>query len=451
MGRFLGILAAISALWVVAAFAAFAWRPPIAPVARPAAKDFSAAQIERGAALAALGACWSCHTANGGAAFAGGLAIATPFGTIYSTNITPDEVTGIGRWSEAAFRRALREGVDRDGGQLYPAFPYDHFTLLTDEDIGALYAFLMTRPAIAATAPANTLKFPVNIRLVVAGWKLLFLRAGPYTPDPGKSDALNRGAYLVEGIAHCGACHTPRNAFGAEQYTDAFGGGDVEGWTAYALDGKSPAPIPWSTGALLAYLRNGWEARHGVAAGPMAPVMADLAAASDADIEAIADYLTTVRGPVSPDRERQADALVMRARDKPAQAVASPQGAGALIYQSACAACHDSGRPLPYGGINLGFASGPSGPDARDVANVVLWGLPAASGERAPIMPGFADVMSDRQLAALLIYMRTRFSDQPPWASIDQDIRAARSNRPVVWSAPGRNPAVPAVKHEARR
>src|ERR1700757_304886 len=182
------LLAIVIAIVIVGgAAAALAWRPAIDPVRRPAVGNFDAALVKRGGELAAIGNCATCHTVPGGRAFAGGLAVPTPFGTIYSTNITPDERTGIGSWSEEAFRRALWEGVDRAGRHLYPAFPYDHFTLLDERDVRALYAFLMTRAPVTATAPANQLPFPLNVRPLLAGWKLLFLRTGRYQPDPNQS------------------------------------------------------------------------------------------------------------------------------------------------------------------------------------------------------------------------------------------------------------------------
>ena len=170
-----------------------------------------------GARLAAIGNCNVCHTAPGGAPFAGGLALPTPFGTIQSTNITPDPATGIGRWSETAFVRAMREGVDREGRHLYPAFPYDHFTRVTDQDNRALYAYLMTRRPIQASPPPNDLRFPFDQRILLAGWKMLYLRQGPLAIETDRSPEWNRGRYLVEGLGHCGACHTPRDGLGAEQ------------------------------------------------------------------------------------------------------------------------------------------------------------------------------------------------------------------------------------------
>src|SRR3954469_2151993 len=238
-------LASVIALIVLAAaVAAFAviWRPAIAAIDPPAPQSFDTALVKRGRALAATGNCSDCHTVHGGKAFAGGFPVPTPFGTIYSSNITPDPQTGIGRWPEAAFRRAMRSGVDRDGRHLYPTFPYDHFINVTDEDDRALYAYLMTRQAVHAPARRNELLFPYNQRFLIAGWKLLFLHQGEWEPDPGRSPEYNRGGYLVEGLAHCGACHTPRNALGAERKNAQFSGGEADNWVAYAINARSPSP-----------------------------------------------------------------------------------------------------------------------------------------------------------------------------------------------------------------
>src|ERR1700722_4510884 len=199
-----GVVTALLIGGVVAAFAV-AWRPAISAIEPPAPQSFDTTLVKRGRELASLGNCNDCHTVRSGKAFAGGLPVPTPFGTIYSSNITPDAQTGIGRWSEEAFRRAMRSGVNRDGQHLYPTFPYDHFTNVSDEDDAALYAFLMTRPPVHAPARANQLSFPLDQRFVIAGWKLLFLPRPRYHPDSTKSVEWNRGAYLVEGLAHCGS------------------------------------------------------------------------------------------------------------------------------------------------------------------------------------------------------------------------------------------------------
>ncbi|HEY4985740.1 MAG TPA: cytochrome c, partial [Bradyrhizobium sp.] len=245
-----GLFAAL----VVAGVAALAivWRPRIAAVDPPSPETFDQALVKRGRDLVAIGNCSTCHTRRGAKDFAGDLPIPTPFGTIYSSNITPDAETGIGRWSEAAFRRAMRSGVDREGRHLYPTFPYDHFTHVSDEDDRALYAYLMTRQPVRAQTRDNQLPFPLDRRVTIAGWKLLFLRSAAFESDPTKSAEWNRGAYLVEGLAHCGACHTPRNVLGAERASARFAGGEADNWNAYAINAQSPAPVPWDGEALFA-------------------------------------------------------------------------------------------------------------------------------------------------------------------------------------------------------
>lgn len=413
-----------------ASFFAFAWRSAIDPISPPAAASFDNALVVKGASLAAIGDCGVCHTSKGGEVLAGGLPLPTPFGTIYSTNITPDPDSGIGRWSEAAFTRAMREGVDRDGRHLYPAFPYDHFTKVSDDDNRALYAYLMTRKPVHAEAPANELPFPINIRMVVAAWNLLFLRAGPYRPDTEHTAEWNRGAYLVEGLGHCGACHTPRNIFGAEKTHQVFAGGEAEGWTAYALNAASPAPIPWTADNLAHYLGNGWEAHHGVARGPMAPVAANLASVSKDDSKAIATYLASVLGDptyqktatdkpsASTPNDQKPPVIVQAAGGQTTPASFNPADNGAAIYATACSSCHEAGRPVPYGGLHMGLSSAMNGPTPLNPINVILFGLPAAAGERGPIMPGFAGALTDQQVAQLLTYMRSQFSDRPKWEGI---------------------------------
>src|SRR6201991_3211447 len=352
----------------LAAGVALTWGPAIAAIDPPAPQTFDTALVKRGRELAAIGNCSDCHTVRDGGSFAGGLPVPTPFGTIYSSNITPDAETGIGRWSEAAFRRAMRSGVNRDGQHLYPTFPYDHFTNVTDEDDQALYAYLMTRPAVRAPAPANQLSFPFDQRFVVAGWKLLFLRRGTYQQDTTQSAEWNRGAYLVEGLAHCGACHTPRNALGAERAGASFAGGDVDNWNAYAINARSPSPVPWDTAALFSYLRQGYHPDHGVARGPMAEVVSNLSDVPESDVHAIATYMAGVFGAPTPDAKRRGDDVLAQAQaSQTPQASQIPQApqasqvaqasSGASLYSAACASCHGSDRGPPYGGIHLALSS----------------------------------------------------------------------------------------------
>jgi mono/diheme cytochrome c family protein len=429
----------LAALLVGGAVAAFAitWRPAISAIDPPAPQSFDVDLVKRGRELAAVGNCSDCHTVRGGRNFAGGLPVPTPFGTIFSSNITPDAQTGIGRWSEAAFRRAMRSGVDRDGQHLYPTFPYDHFTNVSDDDDRALYAYLMTREAVHAPARENQLSFPLDQRFVIAGWKLLFLRRGTYQPDATQSAEWNRGAYLVEGLAHCGACHTPRNALGAERLSAQFSGGDVDNWNAYAINAQSPAPVPWDGEALFAYLRNGWHPDHGVARGPMAEVVSNLSSVRESDVRAIALYMAGVFGPPPVDRKRQSEAVLAQVKSSAAQA-STVNAAGAAIYAAACATCHETGRALPYGGVNLGLSTAISSPDARNAANIVLSGVRPVEGERSPIMPGFATAMNDGQIAALLSYLRARFSNQAAWTGVEKTVEDARHTQTVfLQTSPG--------------
>jgi mono/diheme cytochrome c family protein len=445
--RIIGSLIAVVVMAAAVAGFAIAWRPAIAAIEPAAPQSFDAALVKRGRELAAIGNCSDCHTLRGGKAFAGGLPVSTPFGTIYSSNITPDAETGIGRWPEAAFRRAMRDGVDRDGRHLYPTFPYDHFTNVSDEDDKALYAYLMTRQPVRAAARENQLPFPLDQRVVIAGWKLLFLRHGTYAPDGTQSAEWNRGAYLVEGLAHCGACHTPRNALGAERASAAFAGGDVDNWHAYAINAQSPSPVPWNADALFAYLRDGWHPDHGVARGPMAQVVGNLSSVPQSDVRAIASYMAGVFGTPAPERKRRGEEVLARVKSPPAQ-TAGTNTDGASIYAAACATCHETNRPLPYGGVNLGLSTAISSPDARNTANIVVSGVRAIEGERSPIMPGFAASMTDGQIAALLNFLRARFSNQPAWTGVEKIVADARQTVFLQTSPGPRNAPADATQRD---
>lgn len=422
------------------AFIALAWRPEIEPV--KTAQTFDPGLVRKGAELAAVGNCIACHTTPGSKAFAGGLALPTPFGTIYSTNITPDIETGVGAWSEAAFMRAMREGVDRQGRHLYPAFPYDHFTQVTDADNHALYAFLMTRAPVKATTPANDLVFPLGFRPVLAMWKLLFLDEGPFRPDPTQGEEWNRGTYLAEGLGHCGACHTPRNDFGAIDKGRQFAGGEAEGWVAYAINKDSPAPIPWDKEALAFYLRHGWHELHGVSRGPMAEVTGNLADLPDSDIQAIASYVTSRLGEPTPARKAAVERLRTEIASKPGAvrvetAALDPNAMpGEAIYRSACASCHESGRPPPFGGLDFRLSTAVNASNPQNIINVTLFGLPPADGEASAVMPGFAATLGDQHIADLLAYMRKRFSGGAEWPGVAEMARKTRTGEYKVVIKP---------------
>ncbi|WP_207462848.1 cytochrome c [Azospirillum sp. SYSU D00513] len=430
-----------------AGFHLFAWRSEIAPVTPAEATSFDVGTVRKGASLAAIGNCSSCHTTPGGESFAGGLPIRTPFGTIYSTNITPDEETGIGRWSEAAFIRAMREGVDRQGRHLYPAFPYDHFTLVTDEDNRAIYAYLMTRRPVRARPPENELPFPLNVRTILAGWKLLFFEEGVFQPDPSRGDAWNRGAYLAEGLGHCGACHTPRNQLGARRTDRHWAGGQSQGWTAYPINAESPAPVPWDQSALTFYLRHGWHEAHGVSRGPMAEVTNNLGTVPHEEVATIAAYTAEVMGTPSPQRQDRAKELLAasptgRGVGPSGDTQAVPSGAegdgapGGRIYASACASCHDSGRPLPFGGLPFSLSTAVNAANPQNIINVTLFGLPPANGQASAVMPAYGGVLSDEQMVALLDHLRARYTDKPAWEGLMELVRNTRSGAHYVTVMP---------------
>ena len=401
-------------------------RPAIAPIQRPDPSVYSATTIEHGRRLAALGACAVCHTAPGGTAYAGGLALETPFGTVVTTNITPDPETGIGAWSYPAFERAMREGVHRNGSHLYPAFPYPSFTKTNDADLQALYAFLMSGPAINQANPETRLAFPFNIRPLMAAWNLLFNRPGVVEPDQARSDLWNRGRYLVDGLGHCGACHTSRNALGAERGDASYlGGGVAEGWDAPALTRLSPAPLPWSEDELFVYLRTGSSHRHGAAAGPMAPVVEELTVLPEADIRAMAVYLASFSDPL-PLTETEARAARIVAST--ASEVHPATNRAARLYEGACASCHEVGR----GAVTvsdaqpLGLSTKLSIQRPDNFVRVVLDGIAGSSHGRA--MPAFRDVLDDRQIADLVGYARQRFApEKSSWKGVDETVARLRS------------------------
>ena len=411
---------------IAAAIAVFVWRPAIAPITTRS--EFDPALVVKGAQLAAIGDCAICHLGKNGQAYAGGNPLQTPFGQVYASNITPDEQTGIGGWSEAAFRRAMQTGVDRAGGFLYPAFPYNHYTHVTDADTAALYAFLMTRQPVTAKTPKTHLPFPLDIRPLMAGWNLIFLDRGALQPDPSKDAAWNRGHYLVEGLGHCQACHSPHNALGAEETDHAFSGGLADGWQGPGLTAAtSPAAIAWTEDAVYGYLRHGIDDRHAAAAGPMGSVSHDLGGVAEADVRAMAAYVASMTGPPDPARERQVMAWAAAAQAPPAGLAGSE---GAQIFAGACAGCHGAGAPMMLAGRpSLALGSSVTAPTARNATQTILYGLQPQVGERGPWMPGFADALTDAQVASVLTYLRARFADRPAWTDLQQGVHQIREDK----------------------
>jgi len=410
------ILWGIVALVVFAAvgFAALAWKPEIAAIARPEPGSFDKAQVERGRVLANYGDCTACHTRPDGPPFAGNFPLKTPFGTIYTSNITPDPETGIGTWSKEAFRRSMKEGVGRKGDHLYPAFPYDQFTKVKDADIDAIYAYLMTAVApVRESTRGNDFKFPYNIRATLAVWKALFLDKAPVKPDPSQSAEWNEGAYLVESLGHCAACHSPRNAMGART-TPAYGGGSAEGWYAPPLNKDNLSQQPWSKVELVVYLMDGWHPRHGMAAGPMTPVVDALHKQNEIDVFAIAAYVGTLRAgekPIDADAVRAA-ALKLEWGHPDAPPVPQEFSAGAKVFAAFCAQCHRAGGAT----LPLALLTSIHAPVADSVLEVIRNGIVSPpTGALGRSMPAFGPQLSQADTDALVKFLRARFSKQPPW------------------------------------
>jgi mono/diheme cytochrome c family protein len=364
-------------------------------------QDFS--QIERGRYLAVAGDCSGCHTDKGGQDFAGGRPIETPFGTIVATNITPDQDTGIGAWSDDDFVRAMTQGIRRDGKHLYPAMPYPYFTKATRDDLVAIRAYLSTVPAVHHKVTADQLSFPLNVREDMAAWNKLYFTSGEFRRDPNKSAEWNRGAYLVEGLMHCGACHTPKNVAGADKSGERLRGYALQGWFAPDISGDPHRGLgAWSAEDIVAYLKTGHN-RFAAASGPMAEEVSDSSSKlTDGDLHAVAVYL----------------------KDQPAPDEKSPQPvaahdpamkAGAAIYRDECAACHTpSGAGVPSLIPALAGSASVQSTDPTSLIRVVLAGAHSVATKGAPTgpaMPPFAWFLDDREASAVLTYIRNSWGN----------------------------------------
>ena len=407
--------------------ATLGWRPAIAPVQLSNADLYGLDVIARGGQLAGLGNCVHCHTADGGTALAGGRAVETPFGTVVSTNITPDAEHGIGRWSFSAFQRAMRDGIARDGRHLYPAFPYPAFTQASDDDLQAIYAWLMTQPAAASSSPASTLRFPFNLRPLMALWNSFFLQRGVVPEDTSRSALWNRGAYLVNGLGHCGTCHTERNAFGAERRHDAYlGGALLQGWEAPALGTLARAPVRWSEAQLVRYLRRGHDGEHGIAGGPMAPVVRGLAALPEDDVRAIAHYLVSLQAEAPMAAAASGESLIARSREQ----AKGLRGPAQRMFESACGACHHDGDGPELVGLNQPLALNPNLHSVRpdNLLRTIFDGIQDPAFIEIGHMPAFRHALTDAQFSELAAYMRQRFApNQPPWSGLAAAVARSRT------------------------
>ncbi len=383
----------------------------------------AAAATERGALLARAGNCMGCHTTRGGQPYAGGRAIVTPFGDIYASNITPDADTGIGRWSADDFWRALHNGKSKDGSMLYPAFPYPSYTQVTRDDADALYAFLRTIPPVRQTNREHRLAFPYNQRLVLAFWRTLYFRPGEYRHDTKRSDEWNRGAYLVRGLGHCTACHTPRDVLGGSIDSQHLSGGIIPAlnWHAPALTGGSSGLGEWEIHEIAELLGTGVSAR-GAAIGPMVEVVSSsLQYLPKEDLYAMALYLKSL--PAVSAKSRAPTLSPRSAEDQSVLAL------GATVYKQHCVDCHGAdgrGAPNAYPAL-AGYVSVTSDSGLNAIRLVLNGGFPpSTAGNPRPYgMPPFGTMLSDEEVAAVVSYVRHQWGWQGPLVSTNE-VRRAR-------------------------
>jgi fructose 5-dehydrogenase cytochrome subunit len=417
----------------------------------------SADLIERGEYLARAADCGACHTAPQGKPFAGGLAITSPVGTIYSTNITPSVDHGIGRYTEEEFARAVRRGIRSDGANLYPAMPYTSYSILTDEDVRALYNYFMHGVAPAeAEGPRTDLPFPMNIRVSMKGWNLVFLNGHPFQPDPKQSEAWNRGKYLVEGAAHCSACHTPRGFLMQERAGRAFAGGPVGAWYAPNITSDVNSGIgSWGQSELVQYLRTGDARGKAQAAGDMGEAVEhSFQYLSEADVDAMATYVRTVPAIHDPaDRSSRfsfgkasSDLGLLRGRSGIRNDDGDPTGAE--LFQANCGSCHspfaqgskDGYYPSLFSNSALG-ANNPS-----NLIATILNGVNRTTSIGQHYMPGFAGgpndlaALSDREIVLLGNYLLERYG-RPGVVITAEQVAEVRRGGPssslITWARAG--------------
>lgn len=373
------------------------------------------ALVKRGEYLANAADCVACHTPMSAPPFSGGRVLKTPFGTLVTPNITPDDKTGIGEWTSDDFYRALHWGIGRHGENLFPAFPYDSYTKMTRTDADAIYAYLRTIPPINHAVEVNQLPFPFNIRQSLTIWKALFFTPGEFAPNPQRSTAWNRGAYLVEALGHCGSCHTPRNFLGGSKLSEAYMGGPVEQWYAPNITSDLVVGIgEWRDDEIYDFLRWGIVRSKSSAVGPMAEVQETLSRLSEDDLRDMVTYLKSL--PPRPDQDEATNEKILREEQDQR-----------TLYLSNCGGCH---HPLGLGRAdkvpalvnNSSLKQNPS-----NILNVVLFGI--APRDHRGGMPAFASRLSDAEIAAVINYVRHRWG-----RALDQvtaaDVTARRSAPP---------------------
>jgi mono/diheme cytochrome c family protein len=368
--------------------------------------------VERGAYLTRAADCVACHTSGGGKEYAGGLAIRLPFGTLYSTNITPDKETGVGNYSDQDFLDAVRRGVRRDSARLYPAMPYASYSYMTDADVLAIKAYLFSLPPVHAKAPENTLTFPYNQRWAMIFWSALFNPDTRFAPDSDRSPEWNRGAYLAEALAHCGECHTPRNLAFALDNRKKFAGALTAGWRAFNISSDKATGIGgWRDEDLVAYLAIGHADGHGTASGPMGEAVDhSFSQLAQEDIRAVVAYLRTVPPIASPDLPAT---LAPPAPASHRQGGGTADARGKMLFEGACVSCHGWTGESPISSFaTLTGALAVNDPSGTNVVQVVLSGTKRLTPEHAVSMPAFGSAYSDAEIAALANYVTARFGSK---------------------------------------
>ena len=368
--------------------------------------------VKRGEYLARAADCMVCHTTPDGAEYAGGLPFLTPFGTLYSTNITPDKETGIGNYTDQDFLNAVQRGVRRGGTRLYPAMPFPSYTYITDNDALAIKAYLFNLPAVHTAAVQNTLAFPFDQRWLMGFWSAFFNENRRFQPNTAQGPEWNRGAYIAEALAHCGECHTPRNLAFALDNRNKFSGAVTAGWYAFNITSDKGSGIgAWSDDELRGYLSAGHASGHGTAAGPMGEAVdqsfKDVAAS---DIRALVAYLRTVPPIASSDLPAK---LAPPAPDSPKEGAATAEAVGKRVFQGACASCHDwTGVSQLSSFATLAGTRGVNDRTATNVVQIVISGTTRHTPDGVISMPAFGGAYSDTEIAAVANYVTTRFGVQ---------------------------------------
>ncbi|MDL2407748.1 c-type cytochrome [Rhizobium calliandrae] len=428
--RFVVPLTAVVVVGLLGAAAFFFWPHGLPEVAASPEQPQRDELIAKGKYLTIAADCEACHTTPGGEAFVGGLAFKLPFGTMYSPNITPDPETGIGTWSDAEFVRAVRSGVGKHGEDLYPAFPYTSYALLSTDDILAIRAYLKTLRPIKYTPPENDLLFPFNQRYVMRSWKLLFVPWGQYHNDPAKSEAWNKGAYLVEALAHCGECHTPRGLMFQREQGKALSGGAVDGWIAWNITSDKASGIgSWSDEEIADYLSRGHAQGRGPAAAAMRQAIElSLSKLTKADIGAITTYLRDVPAQSASYGTPTTASVVPAAQaSEPWNPHDSKESEGERIFEGACASCHGwDGSGQNTTRASLTGSHSIKDPTATNLLRIILDGSSDGVGTPTTAMPGFADAFSDAEIAALANYVTEHFDGRKGTVT-PRDVAKARS------------------------